>query len=188
MWKTCCIFCGKGCAAGKAALCFVRFVGTGCAVSGVFTVRKIPLKTFHRNVSKIKIRQAGHKGGAVLFAPPSKSYRFSHPPSPCAKSMAQGISLSADSDSGGSSPPKNLSPTVLSWISLTSPTISVLFVSARYFEVLFLRFYGILSGHGVPCPYKTMIFHTQQNGQPLSGLPTIFAVISDACLTDGCNR
>ncbi|WP_302340695.1 hypothetical protein, partial [uncultured Ruminococcus sp.] len=59
------------------------------------------MKTFHRNVSKIKALQAGHKGGAVLFAPPSKSCRFSHPPAPCAKSMAQGVSLSADSDLEG---------------------------------------------------------------------------------------
>ena len=87
----------------------------------------------------------------------------------------------------GHVPSKNTSPTALSWISLTSPTISVLFVSARCFEVLFLRFYGILTGHGTTCPYKTIISPTQ-NGQPLSGLPTIFAVISDACLTDGCNR
>ena len=46
----------------------------------------------------------GTQGGAVLFAPPSKSCRFSHPPSPCARSMAQGISLSADSDLEGTCP------------------------------------------------------------------------------------
>ena len=61
---------------------------------------------------------AGTQGGAVLFAPPSKSCRFSHPPAPCAKSMAQGISPSADGDSEGCSPSKNTSPTALSWISL----------------------------------------------------------------------
>ena len=58
-----------------------------------------------------------------MFAPPSKSCRFSHPPSPRARSMAQGISLSADSDSGGSSPPENLPPAALSWISLFGATI-----------------------------------------------------------------
>ena len=47
---------------------------------------------------------SGTQGGAVLFAPPSKSCRFSHPPSPCARSMAQGISLSADSDLEGTCP------------------------------------------------------------------------------------
>ena len=75
----------------------------------------------------------GTQGGAVLFAPPSKSCRFSHPPAPCAKSMAQGISLSADSDSGGSSPPKNLSPAALSWSSLTGSTTPSPFASARCF-------------------------------------------------------
>ena len=39
-----------------------------------------------------------------MFAPPSKSCRFSHPPSPCAKSGTQGISLSADSDLEGTCP------------------------------------------------------------------------------------
>ena len=76
---------------------------TACRVRR-FRERNIPLETFHRNVSKIKKQQAGHKGGAVLFAPPSKSCRFSHPPSPCARSMAQGISLSADSDLEGTCP------------------------------------------------------------------------------------
>ena len=46
----------------------------------------------------------GTQGGAVLFAPPSKSWRFSHPPSPRAGSMAQGVSLSADSDLEGTCP------------------------------------------------------------------------------------
>ena len=57
---------------------------TACRVRR-FMSRYIPLKTFHRNVSKIKELQTAHKGGAVLFAPPSKSCRFSHPPSPCAQ-------------------------------------------------------------------------------------------------------
>ena len=47
---------------------------------------------------------SGTQGGAVLFAPPSKSCRFSHPPSPCARSMARRISLSADSDLEGTCP------------------------------------------------------------------------------------
>ena len=80
---------------------------TACRVRR-FRERNIPLETFHRNVFKIKKQQAGHKGGAVLFAPPSKSWRFSHPPSPRAGSMAQGVSLSADSDSEGYSPSKRV--------------------------------------------------------------------------------
>ena len=114
--------------AGKTVLCRDRLRRVRKFVS-----RHIPLKTFHRNVSKIIVLQTAHKGGAVLFAPPSKSCRFSHPPSPRAKSMAQGVSLSADSDSGGSSPPKNLSPAALSWSSLTGSTTPSPFASARCF-------------------------------------------------------
>ena len=44
MWKVCYIFCGKGDASGKAALCFVRFVGTGCAVSDCFCSKKNPVE------------------------------------------------------------------------------------------------------------------------------------------------
>ena len=103
---------------------------TACRVRQ-FRERNNPLETFHRNVSKIAAQQAGHKGGAVLFAPPSKSCRFSHPPAPCAKSMAQGISLSADSDSGGASPPENLSPAALSWSSLMRSNSSDAFCFLR---------------------------------------------------------
>ena len=62
-------------------------------------VGNVPPERF-QNIGSV----SGTQGGAVLFAPPSKSYRFSHPPSPCAKSMAQGISLSADSDLEGTCP------------------------------------------------------------------------------------
>ena len=73
----------------------------------------------------------GTQGGAVLFAPPSKSCRFSHPPSPCARSMAQEVSLSADSDSEGYSPSKNTSPAALSWSSLTGQLFPNLFAFPR---------------------------------------------------------
>ena len=66
-----------------------------------------------------------------MFAPPSKSCRFSHPPSPCARSMAQGVSLSADSDSEGYSPSKNTSPAALSWSSLTGQLFPNLFAFPR---------------------------------------------------------
>ena len=65
---------------------------------------------------------------------PAKSCRFLSL-SPCAKSMAQGISPSADGDLGGSSPPKNLPPAALSWSSLTNLTIPILFVSARWLSL-----------------------------------------------------
>ena len=104
MWKVCYIFCGKGDASGKAALCFVRFVGTGCAVSDCFCSKKNPVENIPPECFQDSVHSGGTQGGAVLFAPPSKSCRFSHPPSPCAKSMAQGISLSADSDLEGTCP------------------------------------------------------------------------------------
>ena len=79
------------------------FVGTRRAVSANFSkgksVGNVPPERFQNHITA-----SGTQGGAVLFAPPSKSCRFSHPPSPCARSMAQGISLSADSDLEGTCP------------------------------------------------------------------------------------
>ena len=68
----------------------------------------------------------------------------------------QGISLSADSDSEGYSPSENTSPTVLSWISLTSPTNSNLFVPARY-DLL----YANKKGHGAPYPSQHSLNFSQ---------------------------
>ena len=96
-------------------------------------VGNIPLECFQNQETA-----SGTQGGAVLFAQPSKSCRFSHPPSPCARSTAQGVSLSADSDSGGSSPPENLPPAALSWSSLFGATV---LKSFRFRTMLF-----------VPCP------------------------------------
>ncbi len=78
----------------------------------------------------------GTQGGAVLFAPPSKSCRFSHPPSPCAKSMAQGISLSADSDLEGTCPLRTPRQ-------LRSAGAALLGNLMRY--VLFLHVYALFS-------------------------------------------
>ena len=115
------------------------------------SVENIPPECFQNHSTA-----SGTQGGAVLFAPPSKSCRFSHPPSPRARSMAQGISLSADSDSEGYSPSENTSPTVLSWISLTSPTNSNLFVPARY-DLL----YANKKGHGAPYPSQHSLNFSQ---------------------------
>ena len=49
------------------------------------SVGNVPPERF-QNIGSVN----GTQGGAVLFAPPSKSYRFSHPPSPCARSMGTG--------------------------------------------------------------------------------------------------
>ena len=106
------------------------FVGTRHAVSASFSkgksVGNVPPERFQNQKTA-----NGTQGGAVLFAPPSKSCRFSHPPSPCARSMAQGVSLSADSDSEGYSPSKNTSPAALSWSSLTGQLFPNLFAFPR---------------------------------------------------------
>jgi len=44
------------------------------------SVENIPPECFQDSV-----HSGGTQGGAVLFAPPSKSCRFSHPPSTCAQ-------------------------------------------------------------------------------------------------------
>ena len=108
--------------AGTAAPCFSPplkgteggfnlFVGTRRAVSADFNKTKICFRINAYSVGNVPPERfqnrgtaSGTQGGAVLFAPPSKSCRFSHPPSPCAKSTAQGISLSADSDLEGTCP------------------------------------------------------------------------------------
>ncbi len=104
-----------------------------CFRINAYSVENVPPERFQNQETA-----SGIQGGAVLFAPPSKSCRFSHPPSPRAGSMAQGISLSADSDSGGSSPPENLPPAALSWSSLFGATV---LKSFRFRTMLF-----------VPCP------------------------------------
>ena len=48
-------------------------------------VGNVPPERF-QNIGSVN----GTQGGAVLFAPPSKSCRFSHPPSPCAQKHGHG--------------------------------------------------------------------------------------------------
>ena len=73
----------------------------------------------------------GTQDGAVLFAPPSKSCRFSHPPAPRARSMAQGISLSANRCKTGS----KISPAALSWSSLIKKRFHNAFFFSPAFSV-----------------------------------------------------
>ena len=102
----------------------------------IYPVENVPPERFQNQRTA-----SGTQGGAVLFAPSSKSCRFSHPPSPCAKSMAQGVSPSADGDSEGYSPSKNTSPTVLSWISLMGQQLQNRSVSARWFLIFAVRIF-----------------------------------------------
>ena len=131
--------------AGKTALCRGRL----CRVRK-FVSRHIPLKTFHRNVSKMPSIQAAHKGGAVLFAPPPKSCRFSHPPSPCAQKYGHGDFAVCGRRLRGHVPSKNTSPTALSWISLFGHTDAVRFCSCTMgfvfcYGLLLLRIFLIIS-------------------------------------------
>ena len=62
-----------------------------------------------------------------MFAPPSKSYRFSHPPSTCAQKHGHGDFAVCGQRLRGHVPSKNTSPTALSWISLFEHTDAVRF-------------------------------------------------------------
>ncbi len=81
------------------------------------------MKTFHRNVSKFKVQQAGHRAERSCSLRPRKAVAFLTHLLRVPRSMGTGISLSADSDSGGSSPPENLPPAALSWSSLFGATV-----------------------------------------------------------------
>ena len=108
------------------------FVGTRRTVSASFSkgksVGNVPPERFQNHDTA-----NGTQGGAVLFAPPSKSYRFSHPPSPCARSMAQGVSLSADSDLEGTCPLRTPRQLRSAGAAFSGTAFQNLFVSARYF-------------------------------------------------------
>ena len=54
----------------------IAFVGTRRAVSAYFLTRKKPLKTFHRNVFKIKKQQAGHRAERSCSLRPRKAVAF----------------------------------------------------------------------------------------------------------------
>ena len=112
--------------------CFCDFaapsVGTRRAVSAdlrqAHSVENVPPERFQGRSTA-----SGTQGGAVLFAPPSKSCRFSHPPSPCAQKYGHGDFAVCGRRLRGHVPSKNTSPTVLSWISLFGHTDAVRFCS-----------------------------------------------------------
>ena len=91
-----------------------------------------PLKTFHRNVSKIRAQQTGHRAERSCSLRPRKAVAFlTHllraPEHGAGNFAVCGQRLR------GHVPSKNTSPAALSWSSLTSPTAPVLFVPARCF-------------------------------------------------------
>ena len=101
-------------------------VGTRRAVSAdlrqAHSVENVPPERFQGRSTA-----SGTQGGAVLFAPPSKSCRFSHPPSPRARKHGHGDFAVCGRRLRGHVPSKNTSPTALSWISLFGHTDAVHF-------------------------------------------------------------
>ena len=92
-------------------------VGTRRAVSAYFLTRKKPLKTFHRNVFKIKKQQAGHRAERSCSLRPRKAVAFlTHllraPEHGAGNFAVCGQRLR------GHVPSKNTSPAALSWSSL----------------------------------------------------------------------
>ena len=77
----------------------------------------------------------GTQGGAVLFAPPSKSCRFSHPPSTCARKHGHGDFAVCGRRLRGHVPSKNTSPAALSWSSLIGESFSKTFC---FYTMLFV--------------------------------------------------
>ena len=118
---------------------------------------------FHRDIAKIKPFLSGFTRGAVLFAPRKKLSLFV-PFSVRPKVRAQGISLSADSDLGGSSPPKNLSPAALSWSSLIRKQFrNAFFFSPAFFCLAFpVETWDFFENPSFPPPLhrKFPVFHT----------------------------
>ncbi len=102
-------------------------LGTDCAVSGVFVARKIPLETFHRNVSKVAVLQAGHRAERSCSLRPRKAIAFLTHLLRVPGSMGTEHFAVCGRRLRGHVPSKNTSPTVLSWISLFGHTDAVRF-------------------------------------------------------------
>ena len=102
-------------------------LGTDCAVSGVFVARKIPLETFHRNVSKVAVLQAGHRAERSCSLRPRKAVAFLTHLLRAPKSTGAGNFAVCGQRLRGHVPSKNTSPTALSWISLFEHTDAVRF-------------------------------------------------------------
>ena len=97
--------------------------------------KEISLKTFHRNVFKTPVQQAGHRAERSCSLRPRKAVAFLTHLLRAPKSKGAGSFAVCGQRLRGHVPSKNTSPTVLSWISLTTPTTPVLSVPARYFPL-----------------------------------------------------
>ena len=101
-----------------------------------FFVRDIPLKTFHRNIFKVAIQQAGNRAERSCSLRPRKAIAFLTHFLRAPNSTGAGNFAVCGRRLRGHVPSKNTSPTALSWISLTNQTTSFLSVPARCFLFL----------------------------------------------------
>ena len=113
-------------------------LGTDCAVSGVFVARKIPLETFHRNVFKTPVQQAGHRAERSCSLRPRKAVAFlTHllraPEHGAGNFAVCGQRLR------GHVPSKNTSPAALSWSSLIRKALKIIFVLPHVFSIISRR-------------------------------------------------
>ncbi len=113
---------------------------TACRVRR-FISRYIPLKTFHRNVSKIKELQAGHRAERSCSLRPRKAVAFlTHLPR-ALKSTSAGSFAVCGRRLRGHVPSKNSSPAALSWSSLMGQQLQNRSVSARWFLIFAVRIF-----------------------------------------------
>ena len=106
-----------------------------------FISKYIPLKTFHRNVSKIKKQQPAHRAERSCSLRPRKAVAFLTHLLRVPRSMGTGNFAVCGRRLRGHVPSKNTSPTALSWISLTNQTTSFLSVSARWVLIFAVRIF-----------------------------------------------
>ena len=111
---------------------FVRPLSQCCALPAPLSgepnfpclfVMENPLKTFHRNVFKIKALQVGHRAERSCSLRPRKAVAFLTHLLRVPRSMGTGNFAVCGQRLRGHVPSKNTSPTVLSWISLTGATV-----------------------------------------------------------------
>ena len=95
------------------------------------SAREIPLKTFHRNVFKIKVLQTGHRAERSCSLRPRKAVAFLTHLLRVPRSMGTGNFAVCGQRLRGHVPSKNTSPAALSWSSLICQLDEICSVSAH---------------------------------------------------------
>ena len=112
---------------------------TACRVRQ-FQQREIPLKTFHRNVFKISVRQTAHRAERSCSLRPRKAVAFLTHFLRVPRSMGTGNFAVCGQRLRGHVPSKNTSPAALSWSSLFGDSFSESFrFRTIFFVVCFCR-------------------------------------------------